>query len=191
MMQQHAARRKDWAAWQAKEEELCDEIRDLGEQLRTEQQERDQVLGRETILEQELRAERRRRIDLEAQGGTAARSRRNLAVKVFVAAFAVQPGAADFGGYLEGRGPGRGPGGAPGELQLRLGGEDGERGRAGVEAPGGGGPKSGGEGQRRAAARRAGGTERTEGVASALGRTRATLPATGATSSCQRGRGVG
>lgn len=67
VMQQHAARRKDWAAWQAKEEELCDEIRDLGEQLRAEQQEHDQVMGRETILEQELRAERRRRIDLEAQ----------------------------------------------------------------------------------------------------------------------------
>ena len=67
VMQQHAARRKDWAAWQAKEEELCDEIRDLGEQLRAEQQEHDQVMGRETILEQELRAERRRRIDLEAR----------------------------------------------------------------------------------------------------------------------------
>ena len=68
-MQQHAARRKDWAAWEAKEEELCDEIRDLGEQLRAEQQEHDQVMGRETILEQELRAERRRRIDLEARHG--------------------------------------------------------------------------------------------------------------------------
>ena len=66
-MQQHAARRKDWAAWQVKEEELCDEIRDLNGQLQAEQQERDQAMGRETILEQELRAERRRRIDLEAQ----------------------------------------------------------------------------------------------------------------------------
>ncbi|CAE7364527.1 kz [Symbiodinium natans] len=67
VMQQHAARRKDWAAWQVKEEELCDEIRDLNGQLQAEQQERDQAMGRETILEQELRAERRRRIDLEAQ----------------------------------------------------------------------------------------------------------------------------
>ena len=33
----------------------------------TEQQERDQAVGREVILEQELRAERRRRIDMEAQ----------------------------------------------------------------------------------------------------------------------------
>lgn len=33
----------------------------------TEQQERDQAIGREVILEQELRAERRRRIDMEAQ----------------------------------------------------------------------------------------------------------------------------
>ena len=67
VMQQHAARRKDWAAWQVKEEELCDEIRELSSQVQAEQQERDQAVGRETILEQELRAERRRRIDLEAQ----------------------------------------------------------------------------------------------------------------------------
>ena len=36
-------------------------------QVATEQQERDQAVGREVILEQELRAERRRRIDMEAQ----------------------------------------------------------------------------------------------------------------------------
>ena len=36
-------------------------------QVVTEQQERDQAVGREVILEQELRAERRRRIDMEAQ----------------------------------------------------------------------------------------------------------------------------
>ena len=35
--------------------------------MATEQQERDQVVGREVILEQEPRAERRRRIDMEAQ----------------------------------------------------------------------------------------------------------------------------
>eukprot|EP00435_Cladocopium_sp_Y103_P042632 s2293_g11.t2 len=67
VMQQHAARKKDWKNWQGKEEELNDEIRELRRQVATEQQERDQAVGREVILEQELRAERRRRIDMEAQ----------------------------------------------------------------------------------------------------------------------------
>ena len=67
VMQQHAARRKDWGNWQVKEEELNDEIRSLRREAQSEQQERDQAMGREVILEQELRAERRRRIDLEAQ----------------------------------------------------------------------------------------------------------------------------
>ncbi|CAK9039971.1 Pentatricopeptide repeat-containing protein [Durusdinium trenchii] len=67
VMQQHAARKKDWTSWQAKEDELNDEIRSLRHEMHAEQQERDQAMGREVLLEQELRAERRRRIDLEAQ----------------------------------------------------------------------------------------------------------------------------
>eukprot|EP00931_Biecheleriopsis_adriatica_P066282 TRINITY_DN40679_c0_g1_i1.p1 TRINITY_DN40679_c0_g1~~TRINITY_DN40679_c0_g1_i1.p1 ORF type:complete len:263 (+),score=67.21 TRINITY_DN40679_c0_g1_i1:175-963(+) len=67
VMQQHTARRKDWAAWHAREEKLAEEVRDLRQEVFSEQQAREEALGREAILEQELRAERRRRIDLEAK----------------------------------------------------------------------------------------------------------------------------
>mmetsp|Transcript_44839 Transcript_44839/g.90421 ORF Transcript_44839/g.90421 Transcript_44839/m.90421 type:complete len:257 (-) Transcript_44839:115-885(-) len=63
VIQQHEARYEDWAQWRARESELLEEVRALQQQVQTLAQEQDG----QAVLDQELRAERRRRIDAEAR----------------------------------------------------------------------------------------------------------------------------
>eukprot|EP00930_Biecheleria_cincta_P046767 TRINITY_DN32302_c0_g1_i1.p1 TRINITY_DN32302_c0_g1~~TRINITY_DN32302_c0_g1_i1.p1 ORF type:complete len:163 (-),score=44.85 TRINITY_DN32302_c0_g1_i1:281-769(-) len=67
VMQQHAARRQDWSNFQATEQLLSEQVQSLRQKFESELKERDEAVGREVIMEQELRAERRRRIELEAK----------------------------------------------------------------------------------------------------------------------------
>lgn len=63
VMQQHTARREDWAHFHSREATLLDEV---GE-LRRFAEDRDSMRWYETKLMEELRLERRKRIDLEAR----------------------------------------------------------------------------------------------------------------------------
>merc|ERR1719408_1028705 len=63
VMQQHTARREDWAHFHAREAALLDEVAEL----RRFAEDRDSLRWYEAKLMEELRLERRKRIDLEAR----------------------------------------------------------------------------------------------------------------------------
>lgn len=67
IVQQHQARQKELAQWQAEREGLLEEVADQQHSLALVREEQAESCRAEVKLEQELKAERRRRIDVEAR----------------------------------------------------------------------------------------------------------------------------